>query len=152
METLTEKATIAVRNPVLGKTLYEIEEATDEQISAAYAKARSMESVIRAMSVEARIDEVLKINQYVLDNREMILDRIIAETGKSRMDAFAAEVFEVCDVIDHFKKVSAKVLADKTVSTPIFLMGKKSKVFLEPLGTVLVIAPWNFPFYQGIIP
>lgn len=145
-------AAIEVKNPITGKHLYHIEGATPEQIKAAFATARNMEPKIRAMSIQQRIDEVLKINQYVLDNREMILDRIIAETGKSRFDAFTAEVFEVCDVIDHFKKVTPKVLADRSMHTPIFLMGKKSKVFHEPLGTILVISPWNFPFYQGLVP
>jgi len=152
METVITNTTTEVKNPITGQILYQIEDASEEQIKAVYATARSMESKIRSMSIEERIAETLKINQYVLDNREMILDRIIAETGKSRFDAFTAEVFEICDVIDHFKKVSKKILADKTVHTPIFLMGKKSKVFLEPLGTVLVISPWNFPFYQGIVP
>ncbi|MCG8673460.1 MAG: aldehyde dehydrogenase family protein, partial [Pseudomonadales bacterium] len=41
-------------------------------------------------------------------------------------------------------------LADKKVSTPLTLMGKKSRIFHEPLGTVLVIAPWNYTFHIGL--
>jgi aldehyde dehydrogenase (NAD+) len=38
------------------------------------------------------------------------------------------------------------------VPTPIALMGKKSRLFYEPLGAVLVIAPWNYPLYQALVP
>ena len=31
-------------------------------------------------------------------------------------------------------------------------MGKKSRVVYQPLGTILLITPWNYPFYQGIVP
>ncbi|MBK9071609.1 MAG: aldehyde dehydrogenase family protein [Myxococcales bacterium] len=141
-----------VKNPITGASIYQIEDASEAQVREAFANARRAQPTIAAMSVAQRIEAVMAINRYVLDNRESILDRIIAETGKSRFDAFTAEVFEVCDVIDHFKNVAPKVLADQKVHTPIFLMGKKSMVWHEPLGTVLVIAPWNFPFYQGMVP
>ncbi len=36
--------------------------------------------------------------------------------------------------------------------TPFALMGKQSKIYFEPLGTTLIICPWNYPFYQAIVP
>lgn len=148
-QTLTE---VQVINPINNSVLYSIQEQSQEAVDKVYATARAVQPKIEAMTVKQRIEEMLKINDFILKNKDKILDRIIEETGKSRVDALVAEVFEVCDVIDHFKNVSAKVLKDKPVSTPIFLMGKKSKVIFEPMGTILIIAPWNFPFYQGIVP
>ncbi|MEX0812804.1 MAG: aldehyde dehydrogenase family protein [Chitinophagales bacterium] len=148
-QTLTE---VKVTNPIDNSVLYTIGEQSQENIDKVFETARSIHPKIAAMSVKERVAEMLKINDYILANKDKILDHIIQETGKSRVDALVAEVFEVCDVIDHFKKVAPKVLKDQKVSTPIFLMGKKSKVIFEPLGTVLIISPWNFPFYQGIVP
>jgi acyl-CoA reductase-like NAD-dependent aldehyde dehydrogenase len=144
--------TILIQNPINNKVLYEIDEITDEQAALIFEKAKKVQAIIHKMSVKARIEEVNKIRDYVIQYSDFILDAIIAETGKARTDAFAAEVFEVTDVIDVYKKLAPKLLKDRKVPQPIFLMEKKSRQFIEPLGTILVITPWNFPFYQVIVP
>ncbi len=151
MEVLSSTS-IKVNNPIKSTTLYEIDEISDTQAKDYFDKAKAVQQKIQAMSVEARIAEVDKIRDYVIANSDFILDCIIAETGKARTDAFAAEVFEVTDVIDVYKKLAPKQLKDQKMDWPIFLMEKKSRQFREPLGTILVITPWNFPFYQVIVP
>src|SRR5699024_9442131 len=47
---------------------------------------------------------------------------------------------------------AAKVLAPQKVETPLTMMGKKSEIWYEPLGVAFVIAPWNYPFFQAIVP
>ncbi|MCO5230582.1 MAG: aldehyde dehydrogenase family protein [Chitinophagales bacterium] len=145
-------STTIIKNPITGAFLYELQDPSTSELKRIMDVSRQMQPIIRAMSLEDRIKEVDKIMQYVLNNADFILDQIIAETGKSRTDAYAAEVFEVCDVIDVYKKMAPKVLADKKLPIPIFLMGKKSRQWKEPLGTIMVITPWNFPFYQVIVP
>ncbi len=151
MEVLTSSS-IKVNNPIKNTTLYEIDDITTEQAISIFEKAKIVQQKIQAMSVEQRVAEVNKIRDYVISNSDFILDCIIAETGKARTDAFAAEVFEVTDVIDVYKKLASKCLKDRKVPQPIFLMEKKSRQFIEPLGTILIITPWNFPFYQVIVP
>lgn len=73
---------IPVQNPINGKILYEIDEITDEQAAAIFAKAKHVQSAIQNMSVKARIEEVLKIRDYVIQYSDFILDAIIAETVK----------------------------------------------------------------------
>lgn len=147
--TLTQ---VKVINPINNQELYTFNEPTDQEITDTYTRARAVQPKIRALSMKQRVAEMMKVNEWVINNREYILDRIIEETGKSRVDALTAEVFEICDVFDYFSKNAAKIIADRSIHTPIVLLGKKSKMYYEPFGTILVIAPWNFPFYQGIIP
>lgn len=144
--------TTTIKNPITGNVLYELKDPSSTELQKIMDTARQMQPIIRAMSIEDRIKEVDKIMAYVLEHADFILDRIIEETGKARTDAYAAEVFEVCDVIDVYKKMAPKVLADKKLPVPIFLMGKKARQWKEPLGTIMVITPWNFPFYQVIVP
>lgn len=150
--TVLESTAIKITNPINGTILYEIDEISDEQAKEHFEKAAAVQKKIQAMSVEQRVAEVYKIRDYVIANSDFILDSIIAETGKARTDAFAAEVFEVTDVIDVYRKLAPKCLKDRKVPQPIFLLEKSSKQFIEPLGTILVITPWNFPFYQVIVP
>jgi len=144
--------TIDVINPITLEKLYSIEETDQGGIDQVYRNAREVQPKIAAMSVTERVKEVLKLRDYIIDNREELMTKVILETGKSRVDAFTSELFEICDVIHVFAHKAKKVLRDQKVPTPIVLMGKKSKVIYQPLGTILVIPPWNYPLYQGLIP
>lgn len=143
---------IPVINPITGQKLYDLVDPSQEELQNVMETARQMQPIIKAMSLDDRINEVDKILHYVLEHKDFILDNLIAETGKARADAYAAEVFEICDVIDVYKKMAPKVLADRKMKIPIFLMGKKARQWKEPLGTVMIITPWNFPFYQALVP
>lgn len=149
---MTPPATIPVHSPRTGELLYQIEEPDDAALDAVFARAQAAFGVIRAMTVRQRLDECTKLLHYIREHREQILDRLIAETGKSRLEALMTEIFSVLDMIVHYDKTAEKALADKPLKTPILLMGKKGKVVFEPIGPVLVIAPWNFPFNQVIAP
>ncbi len=149
---MTTNDAFSIQNPINKKKLYEISESSNQQIEQAYNTARRMQAVVKNMPMKKRVEEILKINDYVIAHREEIITRIVEETGKSRFDALSSEILEVCDTIDHFKKVAPEILKDKKVHTPIVLMGKKSKVVFEPLGTILIITPWNYPFYQMLLP
>ncbi len=137
---------IAVRNPRTGELLYTLDEASSADIERTYATARAAFRAVRAMSVRERIAETQKLQRYILANKEAIISRIVAETGKSRMDALLSEIFTVLETIAFYSKNAEKMLADESVKTPVLLMGKQSRIFYEPMGAVLVIVPWNYPF------
>jgi len=149
---MEERKPIRVISPITLQELYTIEEASDEQIKSVFETARNVQPKIAALMVQQRVQEVLKLRDYIIDNREKIITRLIQETGKSKVDAYTSEIFEICDVIDVFKGKAPKVLKDKKVATPLVLMGKKSKIIYQPLGVILVIPPWNYPVYQALIP
>lgn len=143
---------IQITNPLTTQALYEITEPSAAEIGAVYTRARVAQDRIGKLSVAQRAEHLHKLMHVVQAHQEQILDRIIAETGKSRMDGLSSEIFGVLDALEHFAKTAPAALADQTVHTPFVLMGKKSQVWHEPLGVVLVIAPWNYPFYQLLVP
>lgn len=143
---------IPVINPRTGQTLYSIDEPSEAEVHAMYDRAYGAFEKLRAMSVRQRMEELDKLKQYILKKREHIARRIVEETGKCITDAMVMEVFPALDQIDYYQKNAEKILADLPVKTPLLMFGKKCKVIYEPLGPVLIISPWNYPFNLSFLP
>jgi acyl-CoA reductase-like NAD-dependent aldehyde dehydrogenase len=148
----TELGDIRVYNPRNGAYLYSITEPDEADIAAVYDKADAAHAVISKMSVRDRVRETGKLKKYILQHKEEIVDRIVSETGKPRLEAMLTEIFPSLDLLDHYEKHAVKYLRDEKVSTPILLTGKQSRIYYEPIGPVLIISPWNYPFNLSMTP
>lgn len=136
---------IDVIDPALDKKLYKVEEAGDADIAAAFARARLASDALRNSTVQERTQEIRRVIQYLQDNEDKLLDRIVAESGRSRGDAMLSDIVQMIEDCHWLVENAAKVLADEKVPTPITLLGKKSRIYHEARGVVLVISPWNLP-------
>lgn len=117
-----------------------------------YINARTAGKTISTLDVESRLAYIKRLKRVIMKNEDKILSYIQTETGKSKTDAYVSEIFSTLDHLSFMEKKAAKFLSDEKVSTPIALMGKKSRIFYEPLGTVLIISPWNYPFFMATVP
>jgi acyl-CoA reductase-like NAD-dependent aldehyde dehydrogenase len=143
---------IEVTNPLNGQVLYQLAEAESEAIETVFAQAHKSQNTLAHLSLNQRSNAVTRLQHVIQSRQEAIIDRIVAETGKSRFDALSSEIFGALDACEYLARVAPTALAEQQAHTPLVLMGKKSRIWFEPLGTVLVIAPWNYPFYQLLIP
>ncbi len=117
-----------------------------------YTRAREAQADIVDWGVKKRLEFIARLREVIINRQAYILDRVQKDTGKSRTDALTAEIFGTLDHLDYLEKRALKILNDRSVPTPFALMGKKSKIYFEPMGTTLIISPWNYPFYQAIVP
>lgn len=147
-----ELGDIRVFNPRTREALYSITEPTELEIGQYYTKARAASVAWGRKSIAERVQEVDKLRAYILKNKDAIIARICEETGKPVTEALLTEIFPTLDLIDLYAKTAPKILRDETVKTPVLLMGKTSKIYYEPLGTVLIISPWNYPFNLSMTP
>lgn len=118
----------------------------------AFVQARRGAAVLRKLPLSERLACLSELAAVILRRQEWIVDQVQAATGKSRTDALVSEVLAVLDHLAYLERFAPRVLADRKAHTPLMLMGKRSRVWFEPLGVVLVISPWNYPFYQAIVP
>lgn len=125
-------------------------EPTEAQVAEIFQDAKKAAGYLRKSTLQARIKAVSGLIDYINANKDDIADQIVKETRKSRSDAMISEIMGVLDNFEWLVHNAKKILNDKKVPTPITLLGKKSRIYHEPLGTVLIIAPWNYPFHIGL--
>jgi aldehyde dehydrogenase (NAD+) len=77
--------------------------------------------------------------------RKEIHEALYRDFGKPATEADLTEVFAVVSEIKHIKRSLHSWMRDKSVSTPLPLLGSSSWVRQEPKGVTLIISPWNFP-------
>ncbi|SDT87146.1 aldehyde dehydrogenase family protein [Pseudomonas orientalis] len=121
-----------------------------ETAQVAFAKARQAFSTHSQLSIRARLAELSKLKQTILADRSMIIAQVMQEVGKCRTDALVAEILGTLDWLNWLESNAERLLRPEKVKTPITLLGKQSLLLHEPLGVVLIICPWNYPFHNAI--
>lgn len=134
------------------RELIENNDFNSESCLSPMEKARRIQPEIANLSLKERIAYLKNIKEFVLENKEALIDAIQLDTQKCRSDALMSEVFGILDHLDFLIKNAKKHLGNHGVKTPLALMGKKSIVSVEPLGVMLIISPWNYPLYQALVP
>jgi succinate-semialdehyde dehydrogenase/glutarate-semialdehyde dehydrogenase len=117
----------------------------------AVERARKAQIDWAAADFAERARPLERAARLLATNADTFVDRIVAETGKPRTEALAAEILTAADVLQFYAKRARHILADRTV--PVHLLKtKKLRVTHRPLGVNGIITPWNFPFLLAINP
>jgi succinate-semialdehyde dehydrogenase/glutarate-semialdehyde dehydrogenase len=90
-----------------------------------------------------RSDLMLKVASLIRENKEAYARTVTIEMGKLLSEA-RAEVEKTATACEYFAEHAEQFLADQNIPTE----GRRSLIAFQPLGAVLAIMPWNFPFWQ----
>ncbi|MGD8619389.1 MAG: NAD-dependent succinate-semialdehyde dehydrogenase [Gammaproteobacteria bacterium] len=130
-------------NPANGNTLGETASFTETQLEAALNAAAAAAPHWRAQSLPERC-QLLRTAATVLRRRAAELARLITlEMGKPIRES-RAEIEKSALGCEYYADSAAAFLADEVIASD----AGRSLVAYQPLGTVLAIMPWNFPFWQ----
>jgi succinate-semialdehyde dehydrogenase/glutarate-semialdehyde dehydrogenase len=130
-------------NPTTGEILQEYPEATDREVAEILSAAATASDGWRRTPFPERAARLRRAGGLLRERREELARLMTLEMGKPLAQG-RAEADKCAWVCDYYADHGEGFLSSETVATD----ASRSYVAFEPLGVVLAVMPWNFPFWQ----
>lgn len=130
-------------NPFNNQKLYEFEELNAVQLEERIVQAQSAFQGWKTTSFSERSKLIRAVARDLMENTKEYAEIITLEMGKPIVQSLA-EIEKCAWVCEYYATHAEDQLKDEIITTD----AAKSYVRYEPLGPVLAIMPWNFPFWQ----
>ncbi|MCE5180937.1 MAG: NAD-dependent succinate-semialdehyde dehydrogenase [Betaproteobacteria bacterium] len=130
-------------NPATGKVIQEFSSWNERQLNVALENARHAQEAWSAIDFAQRAEAMCRVTERLLTNRDDYATLITQEMGKPLREAHA-EVAKCAVACDYYARHGKDFLTDEPIETD----ATRSYVTYQPLGTILAVMPWNFPFWQ----
>jgi succinate-semialdehyde dehydrogenase/glutarate-semialdehyde dehydrogenase len=134
---------IATVNPATGQLVKSFEPLTDSQIEEKLQRAADTFSKYRKVPFAERSRMMLKAGAILESEKESYARIMTTEMGKTLRSA-VDEAVKCAWVCRYYAENAERFLADEVVETS----ASRSYIRYQPLGVVLAVMPWNFPFWQ----
>jgi succinate-semialdehyde dehydrogenase/glutarate-semialdehyde dehydrogenase len=130
-------------NPYTNKQIAEFKEYSDKELDAFLLQSDSAFKTWKRTDFAYRNSLMKNVSALLMKNYSDYAASITAEMGKPISESIA-EVKKCAWVCDYYAENAEKFLQTESVDTDSDI----SYISYEPLGTILGIMPWNFPFWQ----
>jgi succinate-semialdehyde dehydrogenase/glutarate-semialdehyde dehydrogenase len=130
-------------NPATGDICFAVECWNDSQLKEVVNTVVQNAQMWAETHLENRIDAVLNCAGLLKDRRDELARLITQEMGKILVESYA-EIDKCILCCEYFAEKAPQFLTDESIESD----AARSYVTYQPLGTVLGIMPWNFPFWQ----
>ncbi|MDN5692545.1 MAG: NAD-dependent succinate-semialdehyde dehydrogenase [Micrococcaceae bacterium] len=139
-----KRAGYRVEDPATGRVVETVDTATDEQVDAALARAAEAQRAWGERSVAERAAVVQRVAELFGERAEELAGIISEEMGKRRSEGVEEAEFSR-DIFAYFARKGPELAADREIET---FSGGRAVIRHLPLGVLLGVMPWNFPYYQ----
>jgi len=130
-------------NPTTNKVIESFTEMTDDQVNVAVEKASDTYESWKKTDYKLRAALLHKVAGSLRDNKEMLAKMITSEMGKLLAHA-EGEIKLSAEIFDYYAKNAESFLVDKMLHPT----HGDALIRHSPIGVLLGVEPWNFPFYQ----
>lgn len=142
-----KKRTFEVINPAILKKIADIPIIEPDEVKIVVARGRDAFDGWRELTFRERARYLLTFRNVLLDHKNEIINTIVAETGKTKIEALANEILYLCTSIEYYTKNAEGFLRDHSHAVNLVLLKtKRVRTSYIPRGVVGIIGPWNFPF------
>ena len=136
---------MTVVNPATGETIKTYKEMTPEKVQDVLEKADAAYRGWRTTNFSARTELMKRAGQVLKDGADDYAELMAQEMGKPVKDG-RAEANKCAWVCDYYAENAERTLRNEMIETD----ASRSFVTFRPIGVVLAVMPWNFPFWQVI--
>ena len=134
---------IASINPATGETMKTYDELSDSRIDDSLARAEEAFLDYRRTSFPERAEKMMRAAGILERLKKGFGEAMTIEMGKP-ITAAIAEAEKCAWVCRYYAENAERFLADEVIATN----ATRSYIHYQPLGPVLAVMPWNFPFWQ----
>ena len=142
-------AATSVLAPFTGEVLHELPTSTAADVSDAAGRARLAQLAWARAGWAQRRAILLRAHDLLLSGKELLLDAVQTETGKTRGQAFE-ELFSGMSVTRYFA-LSARAMLRTSRRRSGRPGGVRTRVGYSPKGLVGIITPWNYPLALSLM-
>ncbi len=140
----TDEARYRALNPATGQVIEDFAHATDTEIQDAIAAAHTAFEKWRRRPIAERAAVVARLADLFTERVEELAGIITLEMGK-RHDQAVGEAEFSADIFHYFAEQGERLAADQAIPT---FSGGRAVVQRRPVGVLLGVMPWNYPYYQ----
>ncbi len=133
-----------VTNPATGEVEKEFPTATDEELTGVLERSQAAYDAWRATSREQRAKILLAVAELYKERVDHLASIITREMGKPTREA-VDEIEFSATIYEYYANEGPKLLADRRLESA---QPGEAWVRMSPIGPVLGIMPWNYPYYQ----
>lgn len=106
----------------------------------------------KTLSEGFRRKQLKKLKDSVLRHEEDIYEAVKTDLNKSKFECYETEIGMVLEEISYMLKNLHRFMKPQRVKTPLAHFPSSGKIYREPYGQVLIMAPWNYPFQLSMLP
>ena len=130
-------------DPNNGQEIASYEVYDEKKVEKVLRQSRKTFEEWRKLSFSKRANVLKKIAKEIRKEKDNLVRLAVLEMGKPIQQGYY-EVEKCASTLEFYAREGAKFLADQVVKTD----AQKSYVSFQPMGVVLAIMPWNFPYWQ----
>ena len=125
----------------------------NDRVGLAIQKQRIFFNTHRTRDIDFRISQLKILKKAILVYEDRLYEALWKDMHKSKFEAYATEIgLVLAEISEHIRRLRKWAKPKRVFTNQMIHFWSTSRIYKEPYGLVLVIAPWNYPFQLLINP